>query len=659
MISHSTLPEDQLAIRARCFHPTGTFAEFPREALVHSLVDRFEEQVSLHADRLSVKSGPDELTYAELNVEANRVAYGVVKESGTKQETVALLFEHGVSAIIATLGVLKAGKTFVPMDTHHPLARLQYIVENCETRLIVTDNKNAEAADALAGGRLGVISIDDLDSTTLDENRRVPVSPDDAAFLVYTSGSTGRPKGVVQSHRNLVHAIRSYVNALRLCPQDRLSMLYSYSVGGGIRDTFRGLLNGTSLHIWNIRKQGMIGFPDWLVRDRVTVYNSVIPVFREFVAVLHGDEAFPDLRLIVVGGESIYSTDVDLYKKHFSPDCIFIDRYGPMETETVSMYLVNKQSQIDGVRVPIGHPTEDTEVAVLDDQREPVAQGEVGEVAIRSRYLSTGYWRMPELTHQRFLPDEEDPRYRTYLTGDLGQIDAKGRTVVLGRKDTKTNIRGYLVDLSEIEGALLGIKNIQAAAVVMKGKRREDERLVAYVVTTRQTLLNITEIRRSLSEALPSQMIPASFVAMESLPVLATGKVDRMALPEPEKARPDLDVEFVAPRTGIEDDLTKIWSDVLDLIQIGVHDNFLDLGGDSLKATRIVTRVVKRFGVEVALGSLFDSPTIADMTVVVTNHLVTNAADKDDIASLFAELEAMTDEQARRLVDDASETSSG
>ena len=627
---HQTMKE--LGVR-----PTNVFIEFKKEEIEKSVPDRFEKQVDRYPDRIAIKTGYQELTYKTLNQAANRVARSILNQRGKGEEPVALILENGAPMIAAILGVLKVGKLYVPLDPSLPRARATYILRDSQADLVVTNNKNLALAKDLAQNVPQLVNIDELDSSLSAENLDLSISPDTLTWILYTSGSTGEPKGVVQNHRNLLHFIMNYTNGFHICADDRLTLLYSCSVNAGAHDIFSALLNGASLYPWDIKEEGLTRLADWLTQQEITIYSSVPTVFLHFLDTLTGKEKFPALRLIKMMGEPVYKRHVELYKKHFSQDCIFVNRLGSTETGSVRWYFIGKEIRIAGSNVPVGYPVEDNEVLLFDDAGKAVGLGQVGEIAVKSRYLSPGYWRRPELSQSAFLPDSEGGDERLYCTGDLGRMLPDGCLVHLGRKDFQVKIRGYRIEVAEIEMALLDHVAIKEAVVLPWEARPGDQRLVAYVIPAAQQAPTVTELRRFLMESLPNYMIPSTFVMLDALPLAPNRKVNRRALPVPGRSRPELDNPYVAPRSPVEEVLAEIWAQVLGLDQAGINDNFFELGGHSLLATQVISRVINTFRVKVPLRSLFQAPTVADMAVVIVLNQVEKTASKD-IDRMLAEL---------------------
>ena len=611
------IPPKQQAIRDKCFHSTGTFIEFKKEETEQSIPDRFEEQVRRYPGRLAVKTASQELTYDELNKAANRVARQILTRDDRGNEPVALLFTQGIAGITAILGVLKAGRAYVSLDPVLPTARLTYILRDSQAALIIASNQNLAFARELAQNHQALINIDELNSKPAVDNPGLGVAPDSPAYVMYTSGSTGQQKGIVQTHLNVLHAVMNHTNGFHICSDDRLTLLYSPAGISGVKDTLSALLNGASLHPWNINEQGLGGLALWLIGEGVTIYRSAATVFRGFVATLAGGENFSAIRLVYLGNEPVHTRDVDLFKQHFSPDCILADGLGSTETQAFRLHYIDHDTQISGSLVPPGYATEDFEVLLLDEHGNEVGVGQIGEIAVKSRYLSPGYWQRPDLTQAAFLPGPEGGNQRIYLTGDLGRMSPDGCLEHLGRKDFQVKIRGYRVEVGEIEHPLLEMDEITGAYVMQREDQSGNPRLVAYLVSDRHPVPTAFQIRKFLKEKLPDYMVPSAYVLLDSLPTLPNGKVDRQALPAPGTARPELEIPFAPPRTPLEESMVEIWQEVLGLDRVGIHDNFLELGGNSLLAGQVISRVIGIFRVELPLRSLFEAPTVADMAVAI------------------------------------------
>ena len=643
--------ERHQAVMAGCRHPTGSFTEFSDNELDGSLVGRFERQVLVHPDRLAVATDDYGLTYQELNRETNRVAQAVLSQLGEGKEPVALLLDHGPQGVAAVMGVLKAGKFYVPLDPMHPESRSADILSISGAGLILTDDRNLALAGRLTQDAGKLLNIDNLDSNLSGENIKLRVFSDTISFVLFTSGSTGRPKGVVQTHRNILHDIMNYTNALHICPEDRLSLLRPLSFVGATRQLFGALLNGAAVFPFDLRVEGFEYLAEWFVRREISVYRGVPTILRRLTAGLTGSEQFPSVRVIYLGGEQTDESDVAAYTRHFGSDCILVSAMGSTETLESCWYFVDKETRIVDRPVPVGYAVEGKEISVVDDKGVEVGSDEVGELVVRSRYLSPGYWRDPDLTSRSFSADPKGEGYRMYRTGDLASISSDGCLTYSGRKDFQVNIRGHSIQVAEVETVLRCNNGVREAVVVAREDQPGESRLVAYVVPATQTGPTVSQLRHAVAQSLPEYMVPSAFVELDALPLNASGKVDRRALPAPGTSRPALDTEFVESRTPVERVLARMWGEVLGLDQVGIDDDFMELGGDSLRASQVISRVLGVLGVDIPLRSLFQASTVADMALAVTQS---HAAQKGDteLESVLAELGAMPSEQVRKLLAD-------
>jgi amino acid adenylation domain-containing protein len=630
-------------IRAKCFHPNGAFIEFAEDEIEQSITERFEKIVRKFPDRTVVETRRHRLTYGDLNRTANKTAHAVLLTCGDKNHSIAVLMDHDAPVISAIMGALKAGKFYVPLDPSLPYARSKFIVDDAQAQTIITDTKYLSLAKTLVESPSRLLNIDDIEDVP-DTDPPVRVRPDDLCWVIYTSGSTGKPKGVMQNHRNVLHFMMNYTNGLHISAEDRLTLLYSFSVNGGAHDIFAALFNGATICPYDLKTEGFAELRQWLIDERITIYHSVPTVFRQFIESLTGGEDFPDLRIVRLGGEPVYKRDINLFKKHFSTDCILVNRLGSSETGSLRMFFLDKETEVRNNLVPVGYAVADNDVLLLDDSGAQVA-GDEGEIAVRTRYVSPGYWRRPDLTADSFLDDPSDENRKIYRTGDLGRLLPDGCLLHLGRKDFFVKIRGYRVELDEIEMTLMEFPGIKEVAVTALNNNSGDERLVAYVVPKTAPGPNVSEIRRFLEEKLPDYMIPATFITLDALPLTDTLKVDRKALPKPNGLRPEIAVPYAAPRNSIEAALAKIWAEMLELDQVGVHDNFFDLGGHSLAATRVISRVVLTFPLNLPVKVLFDSPTVAEMAEVIAAHRDNNPRNAS-LDKILNEVELLSDEEA-------------
>jgi amino acid adenylation domain-containing protein len=571
-------------------HPTGTFIEFDKAEVESSVPARFEQQVNHYPGRIAVKTVGAELTYQALNRIANGVARAVLSLSAGDDRPVALLFETGPAMIAAMLGALKAGRVWVPLDASDPNDRISFIYGDSQAALILTDGTNRDLAHELARTHGAVLDIDELTPMLSDENPGLSISPDTFAYILYTSGSTGQPKGVVHTHRSILHSVYRYTNSMRLCAEDRLLLLASYSHAAGVTDIFKVLLNGAALFPFDVRVDGFANLGGWAAQQGITLYHSVPTVFRHFVGSLRGDEDLSNIRIVHLGGEPVSGREVHLFKKHFAPGCLLLNNLGATETSVFRQYFMTQEAEFVGNTVPVGYPVEDMDVYLLDEAGQAVGAGETGEIVVQSRYLASGYWGRPELTQMAFQPSAAGGDERVYRTGDLGVMRPDGCLEHLGRRDSQVKIRGNRIELSEVEGAFGELVAIKDVVVDAREDTTGEKRLVAYFVSAVEPGPSVGELRQALSRTLPGYMIPASFVRLDAMPVTPSGKIDRRGLPEPEWERQTTE-RYVPPGSRLEKAIAEIWQDLLGLDHVGVNDDFFDLGAHSLLIVQAARRV--------------------------------------------------------------------
>lgn len=632
-----------MKIGDNCIRPKNPFVEFDKSEVEQSIPDRFVAQVQKYRDRPAVKSRNLSLTYAELDKASNRVACAIRTRCDRCNEPIALLFKQGLSMIIAIIGVLKAGKAFAPVDYSLPPDKALRILGELGTPLVLTGTDHVCLAQALMPHPSGILNIDQLDDGLSDENPGMTISPYDLACIHFTSGSTGIPKGVVTNHRNELHNIMKNTNALHISPEDRITVLRSNNVGA-TRDSLLALLNGACIVPLELKEEGLSNLGHWLIEEEITVFSCVTTVFRHSLKTLTGRESFPRLRLIHVGGEPVFKTDVDLFKKYFSDDCLLVNRYSISETPAVSYYFIDKNTELRGERMPVGYVLEGNEVLLLDDDGNDVGLNRIGQIAVKSSYLALGYWRQPELTRTKFLHDAERENTRIYLTGDLGYMLLDGCLIHAGRKDFQAKIRGYRVEVTEIEVALLKLPIIKQAVVIVHDNPNNGKQLVAYAAFQPDQAVTVHELRALLKDQLPNYMMPSSFVILDNLPLTASGKIDRMILTNLEGVCRTLDTSYAEANDPVEMVLTKLWVQAIGVDPIGIHDDFSQLGGDSLVAAQIVARVNEIFSLTRPLNSLFETPTIATLAMFVQENEL-HRGHSCRIAELTLKIEEMSPDE--------------
>jgi amino acid adenylation domain-containing protein len=596
------------------------FIEFDREEINQSIPDRFEKQVALYPDHLAVKHGDSVLTYQGLNRASNQLARVLLERTKRSDSPIAFLIEHGISQIVAILGILKTGCPYVALDPSFPLARLEFILRDSQASILVTNNENLSLVDEFTGSKYQIVNLDEVDPDSPWENPGIQISPESPATILYTSGSTGQPKGCIRPHRNMLHATMGDTNRLFINSQDRLGLLLSASYAAFEVPTYGALLNGACLFPFDIKKEGFVKIKDWLANENISILVTVPSTFRNFVSTIRDAERYDSLRLLFTGGEPVLKLDVDLYKKFLPPDCYMNVVLAGTEFQRIRSYIVSKNTTVTSRVVPVGYEVEDKQVILLDEDGKAVPVGEVGEITVESQFLSPGYWNQPELTKSSFLPVPNQEGITRFRTGDLGRMRPDGCLEHLGRKDRQVKIRGHRVELAEILSDLLEISVVEDAYVMAQPDDVGENQLVAYIVPIKTSVPTASNIRDILAKNLPSYMLPAEYVFLSELPRTPTGKVDALALPVPEKTRTNFEGGVVEPQTALEEQLVAIWETVLKIHPVSIRDDFFDLGGHSLLALRLIAAVEEELGIIIPFPALIQARTIANIARIIQDQ---------------------------------------
>jgi amino acid adenylation domain-containing protein len=573
-----------------------------------SVPARFARVAAARAGALAIVTERERLTYAELDRRSDALAAAIARAAGAEDAPVAVLAAEPAATIAAMLAVWKAGRFCVPLDGALPPARREVILLDSEAGLLVTD----EAVTAFDGR---VLRMDELDLDAAVEPTHPPLTADSLACLLYTSGSTGEPKGVVRTHRNLLHRARCAVASLAIDPDDRVSALHSPAFGAGLRDVLAALLGGATLLPFDLRRAGLAALADWIDRERITVLCAVVTTLRHLVASLGPDRRLPSIRIVRLGSEPLFGADVDRLREHLAPGCVIVAGYGASEASGIVEYRIGPDTPLPPERVPAGYPLEGVEILILGETGAPLGAGEVGEIAVRSRYLSPGYWRRPDRTRALFLGDPASGGMRVYRTGDLGRVGPDGCLEVIGRLDHQVKVRGYLVQPDEIERRLAEHPGIREAVVVGRDDGSGDTRLVAYVVPVERPGPAAALLRQFLQTRLPEYMLPSAFVSLEALPVTTNGKVNRAVLPPPDEGAGR--AEFVRLRNPLEHQIAEIWEELLGVRPIGATDDFFALGGNSLHAAAFVAALERACGRVLAPSALLEASTVGALAAAL------------------------------------------
>jgi len=587
----------------------------------------FEAQVAQDPSRVAVVCETQELTFGDLNARANQLAH-YLRELGVGREMlVGICIDRTPDMAVGILGILKAGAAYLPLDPDYPRERLNFMLSDAKPVVMLS---KVGLVNRLNGNTPSVLLDKDWSeiSKRPDANLMEQPLPEDLAYVIYTSGSTGNPKGAMIEHRNLSNYLLALDHELHLSRDDRYLHTASIAFSSSRRQLMLPLSQGAAVVIANSDERKDPAALFQMIKDRgVTVMDAVPSFWRSCTTTLASLEsnqrkALLDngLRLMLSASEPLLSDIPHIWKTEFHHPAQHVHMFGQTETAgIVCAYRIPENLKPEVTSVPIGNPIANTEIFVLDEEQNPCPPGVAGELYIGGAGVGRGYVNRPELTDEKFIPHPFNGREgaRLYRTGDWARCNAEGQIEFAGRRDQQVKLRGFRIELGEVEAALARHPSIRESVVIARDSGAE-KRLLAYFVAD-ESGLKIAELRTFLSAELPDYAVPSAFVQLEALPLSANGKVDRLALPEPEDLRSALSSEFVAPGSDIEERLAEIWGDVLRMESVGVHDNFFELGGHSLLAARIVARVRHTFAVDLSLRTLFDGPTVAQLAAYLAN----------------------------------------
>ena len=595
-----------------------TKTEYPRQKCIHEL---FEEQVQRTPDAVAVVFGNQSVSYEQLNQRANRLARHLQKYSVGPDVLVGICMERSVEMIVGMLGILKAGGAYVPIDSNYPRERLNFMLADSETPVLLTQHRLVSRLPKPAN----VLCLDsdwELIARENQKNLGLPVTPENLAYVIYTSGSTGTPKGVAVPHR-AVNRLVLNTNYIQFSSSDRVAQVSTASFDAATFEIWGALLNGGTLV--GITRDVTLSPADFAreLRDQnITAMFLTVALFNQVAAEV--PDAFATVRTMMFGGEAGDPKSVARILKNKPPQHL-VNGYGPTENTTFSACYEVKSMADDATTVPIGRPISNSQCYILDVRLNPMPIGVPGELYVGGDGLARGYWNRPQLTAQKFIQNPFQPGTLVYKTGDLARWLPDGNIEYLGRLDEQVKIRGFRVELGEIESVLVRHPAIRECAVTMRKDEGGCDRLLAYFVCSGKRVPPFDELLRFLKERLPDHMVPAAFVPLDALPLTPNGKVDRKSLPDPGKNRPLVE-GLATPRDAVELKLTEIWQNVLDVHPIGIEDKFFDLGGHSLLAVKLVAQIEKVFGRRLRVATVFQAPTIEQLAAVIREEIQEGSA---------------------------------
>jgi amino acid adenylation domain-containing protein len=605
-----------------------TQADFPQNTCIHQL---FEAQVKRTPNAVAVIFGNEQLSYQELNKRANQLAHYLRSLGVEKEIPVGICVERSLNMIVSLLGILKAGGAYVPLDPKYPKDRLAFMILDSQVPILLTQDKLLAKLPEL---QTKVIRLDaewQSISQKCEKNVFSDVTAKNLAYIIYTSGSTGKPKGVTIEHYSTVNLL-SWAGMFFSAEQIG-GILASTSIcfDLSVFEIFVPLSYGGKV----ILAETALDLSTLPAKENVTLLNTVPSAIS---GIIKSGGIPSSVHTVNLAGEPLPHK---LVKEIYKQDTIqkIFNLYGPSEDTTYTTFALIEKGHTG--QPSIGRPIANTQIYILDSHLKPVPIGVSGELYIGGVCLARGYLNRPELTEENFIPNpfSEDVQSRLYKTGDLARYLPDGNIEYVGRIDNQVKIRGYRVELGEIQTIMEQYPKIQQVAVTHYKDSQNDNYLAAYVVPNKEHALTINELQQFLKEKLPEYMVPSFFVLLEQIPLTPNGKVDNHALPVPDTARPKLEQPFVAPRTPVEKILVDIWSEVLGIEKIGIHDKFFELGGHSLRATQIISRLQSTFPIKLTVRHFFEFPTVASLAESITEKLSCEKQKSRDLTTMADERE--------------------
>nr|HET6903712.1 amino acid adenylation domain-containing protein [Ktedonobacteraceae bacterium] len=607
-----------------------TTCAYPRQQCVHQL---FEAQVERTPEAVALIFEEQQLTYRQLNERANQLAHYLQRLSVGPEVRVGLCIERSPEMVIGLLGILKAGGAYVPLDPVYPQERLAFMLEDAQTTVLVTRQGLVERLPQ----HKQVVCLDTEWNVIAQESKENTVNvmtSENLVYMLYTSGSTGKPKGVLGTHRAAINRFSWMWNTYPFEPDEVCCQKTALSFVDSVWEIFGPLLQGIRTVI----------IPDMIVKSpelllqmlaahavtRIVLVPSLLRILLDLTADLQNQ--LPTLKYWISSGETL-PLDLALRFVDKMPNCVLLNLYGSSEVAADATFYDMREGKAL-TSVPIGRPIANTQIYLLDHHNQLVPIGTPGELHVGGDGLARGYFNRPDLTAAKFVPCPFStiPGTLLYKTGDWARYLPDGNIEYLGRIDHQVKIRGFRIELGEVEAVLNAHPAVQQAVVVAREDVPGDKRLVAYVVLQRQQSVTISELQEQLTKTLPTYMVPSAFMFLETFPLLPNGKVDRHALPAPDQARPELQQTFVAPRTPMEERIASIWSSILGIERVGIHDNFFALGGHSLLAMQVISQIQNTLRITLPLRSFFDAPTVAEQAeLLALSHVSDDLSNKPSI----------------------------
>lgn len=611
-----------------------TQTNFPLNKCIHQL---FEEQVERTPDNVAVVFEDQQLTYRQLNTRANIIGH-YLQNLGVKPDMlVGICVERSLDIVIAMLGILKAGGAYLPLDSALPKDALAFRLQDVQASILLTQQSVMETPLNTSVQILCLNEDWQANVQNSEINPTSEVTSENLVYVMFTSGSTGKPKGVAIEHQQLVNYLHGILSRLNLPDGASFAIVSTFAADLGNTAIFSALCTGGCLHIVS---QERASNPDALAdyfRRHPIDYLKIVPSHLAALLASSPQESILPRQCLILGGEALSWDLLEIVHRQ-KPNCQILNHYGPTETTVGALtYLVELPAHPKSLTVPLGRPLANTQVYVLDEQLRPMPIGVPGELYISGSGLARGYLNRPELTTERFItnPFSHENRARLYKTGDLVRYLNDGNLEFLGRVDHQVKIRGFRIELEEIEALLGQHPGVQQCVVSVWEQQSGNKRLAAYFVPNKKPTPSVSDLRSFLKQKLVEYMVPSAFVKLKALPLTPNGKIDRLSLPAPEQARPELEENFVAPSTEVEQTIATLWQEILHVEKVGINDNFFELGGHSLLLVQVHSKLQGVFNGDVSITDLFKYPTIS----LLANYLSQHQTEKPEFEEIHNQVE--------------------
>jgi amino acid adenylation domain-containing protein len=628
-----------------------------------NIIRMFNRAAERFETNTAVSAGGRQYSYRELLEYSNKLANFLIAKGASKGSVVTILTADRYQAIVSIIAVLKAGCVYAPLDPTAPAKRLEAMLSQVEPEWLIAQSDLVEKITPLAHAawlktrviyldrppsdrsyKEALIYLDVLSDFPNANDPGVELNGDDICYVYFTSGSTGAPKGIAGRLKGIDHFIRWEIKTLEIEENVRVSQIIPASFDGSLRDIFAPLCVGGTACAPPSRETILDGkmLMEWIEAEEISLVHCVPSLLRMMVNEPLNETYFQKLRYILLTGEALLPADVKKWMSVYGNRVQLVNLYGTSETTMAKFCYFIREGDGERRSIPVGKPIPGAKALIVDEKGRPCKPGMVGEIYIRTKYCTLGYYGQPQLTREALIqnPFGDDPDDIVHKTGDIGRLLEDGNYEHLGRKDQQVKIRGLRVELSEVENVIRTYPGIRDVVVVDREDGKGYNYLCAYIVWDGEA--NVDRLGQYLSSNLQDYMTPSSYVSMHNLPRTLNGKIDRRALPIPAKAMAEREEDLVEPQTPVEIELAGMWKEVIGLERVGIDDHFFRIGGHSLLGTQLISRIKENFGLDVPLRVLFEAPTIAEMALIITRMEV-ERGDQEEIMGLMDEIGSLSD----------------